>query len=315
MTLGSRLRRLLLVCPLVGVVAGMSLASGRTASADTADKTELNERCATRLSIALLGRSPDATLFASATPQASVNGMLLSQDFIERFSRFVNARFNPTPGVTQDEDAAYFMAKRVLAEGKPWQDMFVGPYRVENGAAVDDPNGLGYFRSPAWLKRYAGNEGAGLKIVTGARMLKDTLGLKLEAVTNEPSVDISATGRQAPGCRGCHFENWYALDKVASVLTRRQGKGDKMTFVPSTTGPAALLDGQTIADDKQLVTTIVASEGFRFNVCRLAFQFLYGRAENVCEGPAFDRCMTEFSAKQTMQSAISAVASDPSFCQ
>lgn len=161
MTLGSRLRRLLFVCPLVGVVAGMSLASGRTASADTADKTELNERCATRLSIALLGRSPDATLFASATPQASVNGMLLSQDFIERFSRFVNARFNPTPGVTQDEDAAYFMAKRVLAEGKPWQDMFVGPYRVENGAAVDDPNGLGYFRSPAWLKRYAGNEGAG----------------------------------------------------------------------------------------------------------------------------------------------------------
>ena len=87
MTLGSRLRRLLFVCPLVGVVAGMSLASGRTASADTADKTELNERCATRLSIALLGRSPDATLFSSATPPASVNGMLLSQDVIERFSR------------------------------------------------------------------------------------------------------------------------------------------------------------------------------------------------------------------------------------
>jgi hypothetical protein len=189
-------------------------------------------------------------------------------------------------------------------------------FRVENSAVVDDPNGLGYFRSPAWLKRYAGNEAQGLKIVTAARILKNTLGIQLQAVTNEPGVDISATGRQQnPNCRVCHFDNWFALDKVAGVLTRRQGKGDDITFAPNPNGPQPILDGQMVADDRQLVQTLVDSDQFRFNACRLAFRFLYARPENKCEGPAFDRCMTEFAAKKTMQSALAAVAKDASFCQ
>lgn len=310
----KRLRRLILVLPAFAIAAGVA-SSGRHAKADAASDQELRERCATRLSIALLGKSADATLLASANPQASVDALLQSPDFVERFSRFINAKYNPTPGMTQDEDASYFMAKKIIGEVKTWDQMFLGPYRVENGAVVDDPNGLGYFRSPAWLKRYAGNEGQGLKIVTAARILKNAMGLQLQAVTNAPNVDISATGRQAPACRICHYENWYALDKVAGILTRRKGTGDNMTFTPNPNGPQQILDGQTIADDKQLLQTLVDSEAWRFNVCRTAFQFLYGRFENKCEGPVFDRCMTEFTAKKTMQSAIAAVAKDVSFCQ
>ena len=57
------------------------------------------------------------------------------------------------------------------------------------------------------------------------------------------------------------------------------------------------------------------SEAFEFRACRVAFEFLYGRSEMTCEGPIFDRCMTEFKAKGTIQSAIAAVATDSSYCQ
>jgi len=43
--------------------------------------------------------------------------------------------------------------------GLPWSDMFLGAHRVDvvnnNVSIVTDANGLGYLRSPAWLKRYA----------------------------------------------------------------------------------------------------------------------------------------------------------------
>jgi hypothetical protein len=102
---------------------------------------------------------------------------------------------------------------------------------------------------------------------------------------------------------------------VAAVLTKRVGSGDAMTFLAPTAGPQKILGGLTIANDKELVTALVENDGFKFRTCRMAFQFLYGRPENKCEGPAFDRCIDEFSAKKTVQSAIAAVAKDPSFCQ
>jgi len=85
--------------------------------------------------------------------------------------------------------------------------------------------------------------------------------------------------------------------------------------VPPTAGPQQLLDGQTISDDKDLVTALVNSEAFDFYACRLAFQFTYGRNELSCEGPVFDRCMTAFKADHKIQSALKAVAQDASYCQ
>jgi hypothetical protein len=52
------------------------------------------------------------------------------------------------------------------------------------------------------------------------RVLQNTTGVELVAVTNAPNVDTSQTGRMAAGCRGCHFDQWFALDRVAELLPR-----------------------------------------------------------------------------------------------
>ena len=235
-------------------------------------------------------------------------------DFVERFARFANAQLNPEPGANVAEDASYTLAKYVLENDKPWKDMFVGKYDVTD-EVTEDPNGLGYFRSDAWMRRYAGNEDEGYRIVAAYRILQNTTGLKLTATTNVDGVDLSATGRAAAACKGCHYDNWYALDKVSKVLSRRKGKGNNMTFDPPTDGPQQILGGKTIKDDQEFVEALVASENFKFRACRVAFEFLYGRAESTCEGAVFDKCVDAFVQDGSMKTAIATIAKDPSFCQ
>jgi len=309
------------LAPVIGVAMGLS-AGGRQAKADDADKTAFNERCASRLAISILGTSPTADMLAAADPQSLVDTMLKDPAFIERFSTFINSQWNRDPGQTQELDSAYFLSKYVLTNGKPWSDIFLGQYKVDldaTGKTVQvtaDPEGLGYFRSMPWLKRYAGNEPAGIKISTAYRIMQNTIGLTLVASTNAPGADISATGRQAAPCNSCHFDNWYALDKTAGILSKKITNADKsIGFQPYTGGPQTILGGVQVSDDKSLVQALVASENYPFNTCRLAFQYLYGRAENQCEGPVFDSCVSTFKAQGTIQSALSVVAKDPGYCQ
>jgi hypothetical protein len=286
-----------------------------------ADKAE---RCATRLAIAITGKSPTSTLMSNASPQTDVATLLASPDFQERFARFVNATFNDDPAPTAVADAAYYMAKYVLQNGLKWSDMFVGAYKVDQAtgsnppppAVSADPNGLGYFRSPAWLVEYAGNEEQGIKIRTAFRMMNNTIGLKLVPSTNAPGADTSINGRQSAGCRACHFDSWFALDRVASILTiKKTDAQGNVTFGPQMATSADVLGLTGIHNDKELVTALVNSEAFNFRVCRIAFEFLYGRPELTCEGPVFDRCMDAFKADGKIQSALAAVAADQSFCQ
>lgn len=277
------------------------------------------ERCATRVSIALLGQSPSTELLASENPQSSVAAYLESNAFIDRFARFANKQFNDEPGATPDEDAAFYMVREVLRRKLPWKEAFLGQWKVVRDSAgtrvESDPNGLGYFRSEAWLRRYAGNEEEGYKLSTAYRIMNNVIGLQLVAATNAPDVDTSSKGREAAACRTCHYEGPFALDKVARVLTMRQGEGDEMEFIEPVEAPQTILGGLVIHNDKELVNALVNSEDFRFNSCRLAFQFVYGRPEYSCEGAVFDRCMETFKQYGTIQSAIAAVASDVSFCQ
>ncbi|WP_394833560.1 hypothetical protein LVJ94_44340 [Pendulispora rubella] len=314
--------RTMLVAAVIAVAAAMA-AGGRTAgAAGDGDVQAFRERCATRLSISLLGKGANEALLASADPQSGVDALLESGDFVERFARFANAEFNRDPGKNSAEDASYHLAKHVVKNGKPWSDLFLGPYKVdatgENGAVqvTEDAAGLGYFRSQPWLLRYAGNELAGLKIATAYRILNNVVGLQLMATTNAPDADVSATGRQAGSCTGCHFQNWYALDHVASVLSKKvtNDKGE-VSFKPYEGGAKDLLGGKSIADDKQVVQALVESENFSFQACRLSFKYLYGRPENQCEGPVLDRCITAFKATKTIQSAMAVIAKDPGFCQ
>lgn len=299
---------------LAGAVAlGVGLARPERANAD-AQAEEKAERCATRLSIAMLGKTPSPELLASKDPQAAVDELLEDATFVERFARFVNAEFNPEPGETVPEDASYTLAKYVLTNDRPWKEMFVGQYDVTD-TVTPDPEGLGYFRSDAWMRRYAGNEEAGYRLVGAYRILQNTTGLALTATTAVEGVDLSAKGREAGGCRGCHYENWYALDKVARVLSRRKGMGANMTFLPPTEGPQQILGGQTIGSDAELVGALVGSTNFRINAVRLAFEYLYGRPETTCEGVVFDKAVDAFDASGSMKDALATIAKDPTFCQ
>jgi len=308
----------------LSAAAAIGLARNAGAEDPSASRTpgaERNERCATRLAVAITGESASPELLGAADPQAKIDDLLGDPRFAARYASFVNAQFNDGPGEMPEDDAPFFLAREILSQGKPWKDLFLGPYRVVASAdgktaeVKPDADGVGYFRSPAWLIRYAGNEQAGIKISTAYHMMQNTVGLDLTAVTNSPDVDISATGRQAPACAGCHFSKWFALDKVASVLSRRVDEGAKVRFEPNKDGPQQILGGITIADDKELITALVNSQAFDVQTCRLAFHFLYGRDENKCEGELFDRCMDAFRAKGTLQSAIATVAKDASFCE
>jgi hypothetical protein len=298
------------------LVIAVSVAAPQRVKADgEAEAITKRERCATRLSIAILGKSPTPAALTSADPQAAVDAMLDDAAFVERFAGFANSQFNPEPGETKADDASYTLAKFILTGKKPWKEMFVGNYAVGADAVTADPNGLGYFTSKAWMTRYAGNETDGYRIVSAYRILQNTTGLQLTATTTAPGMDLSATGRQAAPCNGCHYQGWYALDKVAKILSRRQGEGATITFTPPNEGPQKVLDDQPYANEKELVAGLVDSENFRFNACRLAFKFLYGREESTCEAPVFDKCVDAFKSAGTMQAALAAVAKDASYCQ
>jgi hypothetical protein len=102
---------------------------------------------------------------------------------------------------------------------------------------------------------------------------------------------------------------------VAAVLTRTKRVGDTIEFTSPEGGPQQILGGKAIANDKELITALVASDAFVFNQCRLAFNFLYGRDENSCEGSLFDKCVDAMKTTGTMQSSITALAMDTAFCE
>jgi hypothetical protein len=315
------LGRALLALLVPAVVGAAALAAGRGAHAEgaDADKAAANERCAIRLAIALLGQSADGALLSSPAPQAAVDAMVASPAFAERYARFINAEFNGGPAASPVDDPVYFLAKYVLESGKPWADLFVGAYGLAPNAAGNaldvkaDPAGLGYFRSPSWMKRYAGNEPQGYMLSASFRILSNTTGLVLTPSVGNPGDDRTLTGRAAAPCKTCHFDQWFALDKFARLLPMKKPASDPPTFTPPTEGPQQLL-GKTLANDKDLVTTLVDSDAWRFNQCRNVYQFLYGRPENQCEAKTFDACVDALVTQKTIQSAVAAVAKDASFC-
>ncbi len=319
------LRITLLALALPALAAGAALATntpiirGAHAEGSAGDQAEASERCAIRIAIALEGKSADAALVANPDPQKAIDGMLASPEFADRYARFINSQFNGGPAATPAEDPVYYLAKYVVSQQKPWSELFVGGYSVtaaSDGKSMDvsaDANGLGYFRSAAWMKRYAGNEPNGYMLSASFRILSNTTGLTLTPSVGNPGDDRTASGRSAAACKSCHFDDWYALDKFARLLPLKVVGSDPPKFTAATAGSQQLL-GKTITDDKVLVQTLVASDPWKFAQCRNVFQFLYGRSENQCESKVFDACVDALTTTKTIQSAVAAVAKDPSFC-
>ncbi len=319
-------RTLLPVAPIGAAVLFAMTSVPRRADADpaTIDAAEKAEKCATRLFTTMVGEGATPEALASTNPQASFDTLVKDARFQERFARFINSQFNTTPGATPSEDASYYLAKHVLVQDKAWTEMFVGKYDVapsnaqnagSEAAVTDNANGLGYFHSRAWMVRYAGNESEGIRIVSAYRMMQNIIGLQLTASTNAPDADLTANGRKAPQCAGCHYDPWFALDKVAVVFGKRTGMGTNTQFQAPAAGPQTILGGVNVSNDRELAEALVGNEAFDVNACRLAFKYLYGRAENTCEGPVFDACVTAFKADKKITSALAVVAKDPGFCE
>jgi hypothetical protein len=276
-------------------------------------------RCMARLTAAIKGVPATAAERVEVDPQSKAEAMLKSAQFQERFARFFNAEFNPSPGTSAAEDAPYYMAKHVLAQGLPYKDIFLGKFDLGGTPAAPtvevDPQGLGYFRTTAWQVRYAGNEVAGIKLVTAYQIMNNVIGLHLTAVSNAEGADVSKSGRTGGACAGCHFQRWSALDKVASILTVRDITNTAgVTFKPKTTAEIDVA-GEKVTDDASLVARLVRSENFSFNACRISFKFLYGRPEHICESKTFDACVDAFKASGKIESALATVAKDQGFCQ
>lgn len=316
-----------IVPALVLTVAGAAALTHRAAAAPVGQ--EAAARCARRVSMSLTGKAPSATLLASTNPQSEVDQLIASPDFIERFSGYINSEMNLNSGANSAEDASYHMMKHVLTNNLPYRDMFMGKFNVNspanmpNTVTVDaDPMGLGYFHSRAWLVRYAGNEEAGIKIVTAYRIMQNMVGLKLTAVSNAEGVPTGKDVRTTNvNCTQCHNADlakeptkWWSLDKIASILTVRKGTGNNMTFDPPAVAEVDLA-GQKVHNDVELVQVLAASEDFNFNVCRLAFKYLNGRVENTCEAAVFDKCVADFKASGKIQAAVASIAKDTNFCQ
>ncbi|MBL8950138.1 MAG: PKD domain-containing protein [Myxococcaceae bacterium] len=277
---------------------------------------EQRERCATRLSINVLGQSPSAALMSATDPRAEVPAMLQSTVFIDRFAAFIQARFSPEPNRFAAEDTPYYLTQKILTEGKPWADLFVGPYvftrkmNDQNGTLppviTEAPEGFGYTQSTDWRRRYAGNELQGYRLVHAYRLINNVLGMELKAALNTDG--ISAEGRKSSSCSGCHYHPIFGLDLVARVLPLR-GRTTPADV------PQTLLGGKVISSEKELLQAMVDSPDFKFNVCRTAMRYAYGRAEYKCEGPVFDACMAAFNTTPTMQAALSSILRHPTYCQ
>jgi hypothetical protein len=315
----KKLSPLLLVLGLAGVHAS---SEKRAAHAEPGDDLDARSRCASRLAITLLGENPSAALIANPAPLAEVDAMLKTPQFADRFSSFISSEFNSAPSETPLQDTAYFLSKYVIENDKPWSELFVGRYDMfltadKMGLTVkDSPTGLGYFRTLSWMQRYAGNEPQGIRLTAAYRMIQNTTGTNIIPTVGAPEDDRSLAGRKGGVCKSCHYEAWYALDKAAAVLSKKvvAANGD-ISFAPNTTGEQQLL-GKTVKDDRELVEGLVNSDAWKVGQCRFIFNFLFGRAENTCEAPLFDRCVYALSSSApTLRAAVTAVAKDPGFCQ
>lgn len=319
-----RLRSVLAMGLPVAAIAVSWASMGSSSGGPPADEPA-RVRCATRLSLALTGKAPSAALLADPDPQGKVDELLADPAFVEQFARFINSEMNAEPGMTPAADATYFVAKHVLENNRPWHEVFDGKFDVEPVAAgggnpatarvVDNANGLGYFRSRPWMVRYAGNEEDGYRLNAAFRIQQNIIGLDVGAVTSAPGTDISATGRMATACKGCHYEPYFALDKVAKILSRKTGSDENPVFTPPTEGPQVILGGKTIANDAELVGALVESVDHDFRTCRLAFEFLYGRGEATCEAKLFDSCVDAYNTSGDIRDALRTIAKDESYCE
>lgn len=249
---------------------------------------------------------------------AFVAEQLASNKFVELFSAFVNTRFNRGLAMSAEEDAVFYVVRHVLENDLPWTDLYLGNWGWAGPGGypqvIDDPNGVGYFTAPAWVRRYAGNDLDGYMLFAAYRVVQNTTGIVLVPSPFNANADSNFEGRQRNECRHCHIDSAVALDKIARFFPRRTGFGTNMVLTPPENGAQELLNGRTVHDLRELLGALLETDDYKFWTCRLVFEYTYGRAESACEAPLFDQCVATLEATNDIRQAVATVVGDPSFC-
>ena len=281
-------------------------------------------QCVNRISYAITGAPASLDLLETAEPhdELEIDRMIATDAFKERFARFVNSEMNDEPGQSSAEDATYHMALYALNNNLKWSEVFVGKYNVvENNnrvRVVADNSGIGYIKSQAWMERYAGNEGNGVRINTAYRVMQNTFGLELVAADLPADADTTIAGRNTTQpCKSCHFDQVTALDPVANAFPNvlRDNNLGFEGFAPVSNEPVEVLGRNVVTGELGLMNLLVESLDHKYFVCETAYKFLTGREENTCNKAVMDKCLASFEASGLLQDAIKSIASDKTFCQ
>lgn len=277
---------------------------------------QLDPVCGLKAAAVLSGDS-GPPLDSHATLRSLVTELLAQDHFIETFSTFVNSRFNRGLAMIAEEDAVYYVVRHVLSNRLPWTQVYLGEFGWSGPGGypkIDpDPQGIGYFTAPAWIRRYAGNDRDGYMLFAAYRVVSNTTGIVLVPSPFNADASSDLAGRARMPCRSCHLEGPIALDAIARFFPRRSGFGAQMTFTPPENTPARIA-GKDVQSLREVLRALLQTDDYHFSTCRMIFEFAYGRPESTCEAAVFDRCVDTLTATDDIRAAITSVVDDPAFC-
>ena len=300
----------------------LALAASLLASAPSFAETAM--QCSQKLHTTLYGRSATATELSIANPMANVDAMMKNKEFIEKFSKYVNAHMNWLPGAGKNGNPVYMAMRFFLfndREGeKPWHELFTGGYSTYDNGYNKSESATGYFSNREWQKVYKGNEEFGYQLRAAYLILNNQIGLNLEALTVNNSGGSGRSARQDPNsvCVTCHFNTEFALDRIASILplVDRKGSDAQNTLFLGAPGPFNQeIYGQKVNNLKELTVALAGLEQFNSNACHIAFKFVFGRNERGADKEIFQACLTEFKESGYITSAVKHFVDSPIFCK
>ena len=187
---------------------------------------------------------------------------------------------------------------------------------TSTNAVAPDPEGLGYFRSDAWMRRYAGNEEDGYRLSAAYRILQNTTGLELTATTNvagrRPHGDRAA-GRRLPRL------------PLRELVRARQGReGPEPPTGPERQHDVHAADrGRRRRSSTARRSPTTSSSSPRSSARRTSASTPAASRSSTSTAASRTRARRRCSSaasmpsrrSKTMQSAIAVVAKDPTFCQ
>ncbi|HEY7772414.1 MAG TPA: hypothetical protein VIC26_04480 [Marinagarivorans sp.] len=306
-----------LISPLGSLAVAATLLTAAPSFATTA------MQCSQKLHSTLYGRSATAAELTIADPMSHVDEMMSNDEFIEKFSMYINAHMNWLPGDGKRQNPVYMAMKHYIFQDnqeKPWKELFTGGYSLYDNGYNPREEKTGYFSDRNWKQVYKGNEEFGYKLRTAYLILNNQIGLNLDALTVNSTGGSGRDARQDPDnvCVACHFNSDFALDRIAQILplVDRESSDAQNLIEIAAPGPFnQLIYGQPVSSLEDLTAVLSTLDAFNTNACNIAFQFVFGRDHRGADKALFDQCVTEFKTDGRITTSVKHFLESDIFCQ